>query len=161
MCLARLLDATLLDDLLAVSEPQNLTFELVETVFLEEDNMAVIERLDALRVQGISLEVDDFGSGRASIVGLRRIAPRRLKIDQRLVDPISTSESARRLVSSIIEIGRALDIGGTAVGVSSDTHAQVLQQLGCRRGQGNFYFPPAPLPALISWAGEQGKTMVA
>lgn len=161
MCLARLLDASLLDDLLAVKHPQNITFELVETVFVEDDNTAVVERLNALRGLGISLEVDDFGSGRASIVGLRRIAPQRLKIDRRLVDPIPTSDSARRLAGSIIEIGRALDIGVTAVGVSSDAHAKVLTQLGCRRGQGSYYCPAATMPELITWAEEQGKSMVA
>jgi EAL domain-containing protein (putative c-di-GMP-specific phosphodiesterase class I) len=161
MCLARLLDAALLDDLQKLENPKRISFELVETTFLEEDNAVVLERLNALRAMGVSLEVDDFGSGRASIVGLRRIAPRRLKIDRRLIDPIVTSDSARRLVGSIIEIGRALDIGVTAVGVSSKAHAQVLQTLGCQRGQGAFYMSPAPMSDLIAWARRKGKSMVA
>ena len=161
MSLARLLDMNLIDDLQGLDDPTKIIFELVETVFFEDENAAVLERLGALRTLGVSLEVDDFGNGRASIVGLRRIAPKRLKIDHRLVDPISSSDSARRLVNSIIEIGRALDIGVTAVGVASEAHANILQQLGCRRGQGVFYASPAPLSELIDWADRVGKALVA
>ena len=122
-----------------------ITLELIETVFLEEDNSAVFERLDCLRDLGVSLEVDNFGSGRASIVGLRRVAPDFLKIDHRLIEPVTTSESAGRLVGSIVEIGGALDIAVSAVGVKTAAHFEMIKRLGCTRAQGAYFYQPGAL----------------
>lgn len=142
---ARLVDRQLLEDIRQSEYRGKIALELVETVFLEEENSSVFERIEALRALGAAFEVDDFGTGRASIVGLRRIAPERLKIDHRLVTPITESESARRLVKSILEIGRALDIGVTVEGVETSAHSDVLRALGCDRMQGYFYARPGSL----------------
>ncbi len=151
--LSRLMDENVIGDLSASHYPGRIAFELTESVFLEEENPNVLERLDVLRALGVSLEVDDFGSGRASIVGLRRIEPDFLKIDRRLIEPITSSESARRLVASIVEIGRALDIGVTAVGVETEGQMDRLKALGCERGQGFHFAAPGSLSAMPLVAG--------
>ena len=130
--------------------PGTIAFELVETIYLEEQNEAFMMNLDALRDLGVSFEVDDFGSGRASVVALQRIAPDRLKIDRRLVEPVARHEGARRLVRSIVEIGAALDIGVTAEGVESAEHAAVLAELVCDRLQGFHFFRPSPLKDILA-----------
>ena len=96
----------------------------------------------SLRDFGLNFEVDDFGSGRASIVALKRIAPERLKVDRRLVAPITETDQARKLVQSIIDIGRALDIGVTAEGVETAEHARLLRDMGCGRLQGYHFARP-------------------
>ena len=136
-------------------------FELNETVFLEDLNASILQRFETLRDLGISLEVDDFGSGRASIVGLRQIAPQRLKIDRHLIEPIATSEGARRLVRSIIDFAGALNIGITADGITSDAQVQELLSLGCRRGQGPFFARPGPLKGLSKKSNLLGSPKVA
>ncbi len=125
-----------------------ISFELLETIFLEEESDAFMLQLDQLREMGISLEVDDFGSGRASIVALQRIAPDRLKIDRRLVSPMARGNNATRLVKSIIEIGHALDIGVIAEGVETADQAWILSELGAGRLQGYYFSRPLNLPAL-------------
>ncbi len=147
--LNRLMDAELLQDIVNLNFDGKIAFELVETVFLEDEQQAVAERIDALRGLGVMFEVDDFGSGRASIVGLRRIAPDRLKIDQRLIQPMTDTASTARLVRSIIEIGRALEIGVTAVGVETQAHADLLRELGCDIGQGYYFARPTTLKQLF------------
>lgn len=153
VCLSRLMDDYLPGELLNCPYQGRIAFELTESVFLEEENAGVLERLDALRAVGISLEVDDFGSGRASIVGLRRIEPDYLKIDRRLIEPITSSESGRRLVASIVEIGRALDIGVTAVGIETKAQMERLRALGCQRGQGFLFAEPGELSGIIQTMG--------
>ena len=98
--------------------------------------------VDRLREIGIELEVDDFGSGRASVVALQRIGPDRLKIDRRLVSPIAECEKSLRLLRSIIEIGLALEIGVTAEGVETNEQADILTRLGCDRLQGYLFSMP-------------------
>ncbi|MEW9919654.1 EAL domain-containing protein [Marimonas sp. MJW-29] len=122
--------------------PGEIAFELLETIFLEEQDDVFLFQLDRLRDLGISIEVDDFGSGRASIVALQRIAPDRLKIDGRLVMPIAESTSAARLVKSIIEIGNALSIPVVAEGVETAEHARILAELGADRLQGYHFSKP-------------------
>jgi diguanylate cyclase (GGDEF)-like protein len=107
-----------------------IAFELLETIFLEEASDEFLMQLDTIRDMGITLEVDDFGSGRASIVALQRISPDQLKIDRRLVSPIEDGNSAVQLVKSIIDIGHALDIGVIAEGVETREQAQILATLG-------------------------------
>lgn len=126
-------------------------FELLETIFLEEENNAFLMQLDLLREMGIKLEVDDFGSGRASIVALQKIAPDRLKIDRRLIMPIEEGNSAARLVKSIIEIGNALDIEVIAEGVETSEQVRILADLGADRLQGYYFSKPLALRDLCDY----------
>lgn len=130
----------------------DIAFELLETIYFEETD-EVLFRIDALRETGVSVEVDDFGSGRASIVALQRIAPDRMKIDRRLVAPITQSERSRKLLQSIVDIARAMGIGATAEGVESAEHAAILRDMGCDRLQGFHFARPMPFDDLCASFG--------
>ncbi|WP_414897762.1 putative bifunctional diguanylate cyclase/phosphodiesterase [Rhodovulum sp. YEN HP10] len=116
-----------------------IALEVLESVLVEEQNEEFCFHIDLLREQGFGIEVDDFGSGHASVVGLMQLAPDVMKIDQRLVVPVTRTERARRLVRSIVDIGRTFGIGVTAEGVETSTHAEILAGLGCDTLQG-FHF---------------------
>lgn len=126
-------------------------FELLETIFLEEEDEGFFLKLDQFRELGLSIEVDDFGSGRASVVALQRIAPDRLKIDRRLVAPITESAGGLRLLQSIVEIGHALEMGVTAEGVETRAQAALLAQVGCDRLQGYYFSKPLALPDIVTY----------
>lgn len=126
-------------------------FELLETIFLEEEDDGFLLNLDRLRDLGICIEVDDFGSGRASVVALQRIAPHRLKIDRRLVPPVTENKSGWRLLRSIVDIGHAMEIGVTAEGVETQEQAQILADLGCDRLQGYFIAKPMAFNDLLQF----------
>ena len=96
----------------------------------------------------IRIEVDDFGTGRTSIVSLVSLRPDRLKIDRQLIEPVVRSDLARRLVASIVEIGASLGIGITAEGVETREHAEVLRALGCTVLQGFHFAHPMPVADL-------------
>ncbi|MDW3224731.1 MAG: EAL domain-containing protein [Paracoccaceae bacterium] len=142
---------------IAAAYSGEVSFELLETIFLEEESEAFLMQLDLLRDMGIKLEVDDFGSGRASIVALQRIDPDRLKIDQRLIMPIKRGNSAARLVRSIIEIGNALNIEIIAEGVETIEQVRVLTDLGAERLQGYYFSRPLDLPGLCAYLGDNIK----
>ncbi|MET1413327.1 EAL domain-containing protein [Roseibium sp. HPY-6] len=127
------------------------SFELLETIFLEEQDDDFLFRLNELRDLGIGIEVDDFGSGRASVVALQRINPDRLKIDRRLVSLVSEGSGGLRLLRSIIEIGQALELGVTAEGVETREQAEILTKLGCDRLQGYYFARPKAFPDLLSF----------
>ena len=131
--------------------PGQVVFELLETIFLEEESDAFLMQLDQLRDLGISLEVDDFGSGRASVIALQRIAPDHLKIDRRLVSPIAPGNAAAQLVQSIIDIGHALDIRVIAEGVETAQQVDLLAEMGAARLQGFFFAKPLDVTDLCKF----------
>lgn len=138
--------------------PGNVAFELLETIYLEEESDFFLMCLDRLRELGIGVEVDDFGSGRASVVALQKIAPDRLKIDRRLVAPMREGNSAAQLVRSIIDIGHALDISVTAEGVETAEQVGLLARFGAERLQGYFIAPPLDLPDLLDFLANRRRT---
>lgn len=117
-------------------EPGVVSFELVETIYLDERDESFSRTIDQIKALGIDIEIDDFGTGYASIVSLTKLKPRRLKIDRQLVTPIVGSDAQRRLVQSIVDIGRSLDIEIVAEGVETMEHARLLRDLGCDILQG-------------------------
>ncbi|WP_223633298.1 PAS domain-containing protein [Rhodobacter sp. TJ_12] len=118
------------------------TFELLESILVEEESDAFRFHLDAIREAGIEIEIDDFGSGHASIIGLMQIAPAALKIDQRIVAPVARDSRAANLVRAIVEIAETLGIGTVAEGVETEAQATILRDLGCDILQGYLFSVP-------------------
>ncbi len=132
--------------------PGILSFELLESIFLDDLEQSVTETISALKDLGIDIEIDDFGTGHASIVGLLKLSPSRLKIDRALIEPIKNSTEQRRLVGSIIDIGHSLNIEVVAEGVETLAHAHILRDLGCDTLQGYAFARPMSKQDLESFA---------
>jgi EAL domain-containing protein (putative c-di-GMP-specific phosphodiesterase class I) len=141
--------------------PGELSFELVESIYLDERDERFSLTVERIKALGIDIEIDDFGSGYASIVSLTKIKPRRLKIDRQLVTPIVHSHAQRRLVRSIVEIGRSLDIEIAAEGVETMAHARLLRELGCDILQGYAFARPMPAEELESFLRARVQRMAS
>lgn len=145
----RLYDQQLIANLRGLHiEPGTLSFELLESIFLDEPDELVKWNLDQIRELGIAIDIDDFGTGHASIVSLLKLNPRRFKIDRQFLTNISTSQGQRRLVRSLIDIGKSLGIEVVAEGVEALEQARVLRDLGCDVVQGYAFARPMPADAL-------------
>jgi len=139
----RLHDEELLEGLRKLDfDPGVVSFELVESIFLDESDEIVTTNIEQIKQLGIDIEIDDFGTGYASIISLMKLKPSRLKIDRQLVAPIVDSPPQRHLVRSIIDIGRSLGIGVVAEGVETMEHAAILRDLGCDYLQGYAFARP-------------------
>lgn len=148
----RLQDPDLLESLDGlIIDPGSISFELLESIFLDEQDKNISTNVQRLKKLGIDIEIDDFGTGYASIVSLLQLNPKRLKIDRCLVMPIVTSRRQRRLVASIIEIGQSLGIEVTAEGVESMEHAALLNEMGCNTLQGFAFSRPLPSTELMEF----------
>lgn len=137
------------------ASPTRIAIELVETISFDADDDLIAGQLETLRRAGFELELDDFGSGHASITSLVRISPHRLKIDKSLITPITRSEVHRCLVQSIVEIGRALSVEVIAEGVETWEHVQILRELGCGALQGFFFGRPMDGDDLLAFVKDQ------
>lgn len=149
----RLFDETLINRLETLSlKPGSLSFELLESISFDDKAEAVAESLERIKAHGIAIEIDDFGTGYASILSLIKLSPSRLKIDRQLVAPIVTNATQRRLISSIVDIGRSFSIGVVAEGVETMEHAAILRDLGCQTLQGYALARPMSADALVEFA---------
>lgn len=132
--------------------------EVLESVLVEDQNDCFRFNLDRLREAGVLIEVDDFGSGHASIIGLLQLGPDAMKIDQRLIRPMIEHEVSHEIVGSIIGMAKLLDIEVIAEGVETFDHARILAEMGCDTLQGYAFCKPMPIAELEAfcraWAPE-------
>ncbi|MEO9231666.1 MAG: EAL domain-containing protein [Devosia sp.] len=154
--LRRLDDDLLIPSLRALQiAPGRIAFEFLESIFLDEFDDKIATNIDAIREMGIDIVVDDFGTGHTSFVSLLKLNPSRFKIDRQLISPITERHDQRRLVASIIEIGKTLGIRVVAEGVENMQQAEILRDLGCDLLQGFAFARPMKAPDLVSWLRAQ------
>ncbi|RST81443.1 EAL domain-containing protein [Aquibium carbonis] len=136
-------------------EEGRISFELVESIFFDEQDETIAWNVDLIKELGIDIEIDDFGTGYASIVSLMKLKPSQLKIDRQLVLPIVQSIAQRHLVQSIIDIGKSLGIKVLAEGVETMEHARILKTLGCDCLQGYAFARPMSAEELILFSRDR------
>ncbi|MCJ8055648.1 EAL domain-containing protein [Shinella curvata] len=153
----RLRDEGLIDKLRAMNiRPGALTFELLESISFDTADDGLRQAIEEIKALGIDIEIDDFGTGHASIVSLLELSPKRLKIDRRLVQPLLESPSQQSLVRSIIDIGKVRGIETVAEGVETLDHAELLRNLGCHTLQGYALARPMGGDDFLAFAKARG-----
>ncbi|HET7410506.1 MAG TPA: EAL domain-containing protein [Paracoccaceae bacterium] len=157
----RLFDRDLIGGLARMTLPRGvLAFELLETAFLDDLSDTIAWNVDMLKDMGIEIELDDFGSGHASIVSLIKLGPDAIKIDRELVMAVNEDRTRCGLVRSIVEIGRSLDTRIIAEGVETAAQASLLAELGCHALQGFHFARPMPSDEFLAfargWPGRDG-----
>jgi diguanylate cyclase (GGDEF)-like protein len=121
--------------------PSQLELEITENTALTElpRARATLARLNQL---GVSLVIDDFGTGNSSLAYIRRLPVRVLKIDRSFVMHMMDNEEDRAIVHSTIDLAHSLGLRVVAEGVESAECNSVLAELRCDLAQG-FYFGKA------------------
>jgi diguanylate cyclase (GGDEF)-like protein len=123
------------------AHPAQLVIELTERTIMEdfERSLAV---LDELRRFGVSIAIDDYGTGYSGLSYLRRLPISELKIDQSFVSGIATNELDRSIVASTIELAHRVGLRVVAEGVENRLVLDVLRAMGCDEAQGYFLGKP-------------------
>jgi diguanylate cyclase (GGDEF)-like protein len=135
-------------------DPAVLELELTETSVLADPPRAK-EILQRLRDTGVSLAVDDFGTGYASLAYLSELPVDEIKIDRSFVMAMDREEQHARIVRSTIDLGRNLCLGVVAEGVESAEVWERLVELGCDSAQGYFLARPLPPDELTVWLADR------
>jgi diguanylate cyclase len=121
--------------------PNRLRFEITESA-LASDLALVIARMNALRDDGISWSLDDFGTGFSSLSLLQALPLDELKIDRSFVRGMGADGNQRALVRKIIEIAGILGISTVAEGVETQQQHVWLNEMGCTAFQGYLFGHP-------------------
>ena len=115
--------------------------EITESALMD-DAHAATEQLDELRRIGISLGIDDFGTGWSQFAYLQRLPLDVLKIDRSFVSGLASDHSAATIVAAIIDLAHALGLIVIAEGVESEDQLAVLRELDCDQALGFLFSKP-------------------
>jgi diguanylate cyclase (GGDEF)-like protein len=112
-----------------------LTLEITESSVGEDPENAK-RCIEELRERGIGISIDDYGVGYSSMSQLLDLPIDELKIDKSFVQALGVDRRARAIVSSAIELARALDLTLVAEGIETSANLKILEGLGADIGQG-------------------------
>ncbi|MFT5508013.1 MAG: EAL domain-containing protein (putative c-di-GMP-specific phosphodiesterase class I), partial [Hyphomicrobiaceae bacterium] len=120
-----------------------LALELTETTLLKPSSEA-LEVVGRLRLMGIKLSIDDFGTGQANLSTLSCYPFSELKIDQSFIKSALTNAKSRAIVVSCVELGRSLNMRIVAEGIENAGQLALVSQLGIDEAQGFWFSRPEP-----------------
>lgn len=153
--------ATLLAELERVGlPPESAKLEITEDQ-LVDDNPETLDALVRVRMAGVALSIDDFGSGFSHLLQTRQVPASELKIDQVLVADLGQSENSDFLVRHVVELGHGLGMRVVAEGVTREETAAMLVGMGCDMAQGHLWSHALPLESYLSRLREGVRTTVA
>lgn len=127
-----------------------LALEVTESAVME-DAETVIAQLHRLRKLGISLSIDDFGTGQSSLAYLKQLPVNEVKIDRAFVKDIEHSSNDALIVSATVQLAHSLGFSVTAEGLEHKAGLSYLQQCGCDKVQGYYFSRPLPPSQLEAW----------
>ncbi|OSP55207.1 diguanylate cyclase [Pseudoruegeria sp. SK021] len=131
--------------------PDRLAIEILETVISETPEDTVCRNISGLANLGCLIDLDDFGTGHASITSIRRFAIGRLKIDRSFVSKVDQDPEQQRMVGAILTMAERLGLDCLAEGVETSGEHAMLSQLGCGHVQGFGLALPMPLEDTPDW----------
>ena len=145
----RELEAGNVDDMILDGlKAKNVPAAMLEIEITEEapvDRARVDEKVGHLADAGISIVLDDFGTGFSTLVSLKDSRIRKIKIDKDFVRDLAKSVEDQAVVEAVIGLGRTLGIEVMAEGVETDADRMILRSLGCMIAQGYLFSAALPM----------------
>jgi EAL domain-containing protein (putative c-di-GMP-specific phosphodiesterase class I) len=133
-----------------------LTIEITETAVIENPE-AAMAMLDRFAGAGISISIDDFGTGLSSLAYLKRIRGQELKIDKSLVEGVTESRRDALIVRSTIDLAHSLGLKVTAEGIETNDVYALLAAMGCDLAQGYLIARPMPFSELVAFLADDTR----
>lgn len=124
-----------------------LCLELTEGIMLNGNDQQ-IARVNKIKALGVSISIDDYGTGYSSLLYLKRYAPASLKIDKAFISDLESNPNSAAIVTTTLAMAAALGIEVVAEGVETQAQADFLQRAGCQYGQGYVFSRPLAVEAV-------------
>ena len=142
-------------------DANRLAVEVLETVVADHADDIVIRNLSGLAGLGCSLDLDDFGTGHASITSIRRYSIERIKIDRSFVTRIDADDEQQKMVAAILTMADRLGLDTLAEGVETTEERLKLAELGCGHVQGFGIARPLPPEDVDNWINNYSPMAVS
>ena len=136
-------------------EPSWLELEITESAIMDnvEETVAALHGLHDI---GVSLAIDNFGTGHSSLAYLKRFPMDKLKIDRSFVNDVVNDADDAVIAQIIINFAKQLNLSVIAEGVEKNVpQLEFLRQNGCAVVQGYHFAPPIDPMAFVDWYVEK------
>lgn len=140
--------------------PASLMLEVTERGALSHLTEAM-NILTRLRLKGVGLSIDDFGTGNSSLMQLHRMPFNELKIDRSFIGSMAADRECRTIVKAVIEMAHNLGMTVCAEGVETRKTLSLLTELRCDRAQGFLFSDSMPASELLRWRKNWEHSTVA
>ena len=134
--------------------PECLVLEITESA-LVSDLATALGTLGRLRLNGVGLSIDDYGTGFSSMQQLLRLPFTEMKIDRTFIRNAHARWKQRAVLESTIEIGHRLGLATVAEGIETPEELELLASLGCQGAQGFLIAPPLPASHVKHWMNKR------
>ena len=137
-------------------KPGKVLIEITEGQIMQEPE-EVADILSHLGMMGLSLSIDDFGTGQASLTYLKKLPVEKLKIDQSFIREMDKNDDDRLIVKATIELAHTLDIKVVAEGVETAEIHDMLTEMNCDYAQGYYISRPLEADQIAGWYKQLGQ----
>jgi len=127
--------------------PQFLELEITESISMANPEQSV-PLMERLKQTGVSICIDDFGTGFSNLSYLKRFPVDRLKIDISFVREIATDTESLAIAEAIITMSHSLDLEVVAEGVETEAQLELLAERDCDILQGYYFSRPLTAEAM-------------
>src|SRR5438093_2585912 len=128
-------------------DPHFLELELTESIAVQK-NERIRALIRSLREMGITIAVDDFGTGQSSLSYVKQFPVDTVKIDRSFVVDVARKTSDQSIVSAVLLVANQLGLRTIAEGVETNAQCEFLKSRGCREIQGFLISKPLPSSVL-------------
>lgn len=141
--------------------PDRLCVEILETVVADASDDSISRSIATLSRLGCRIDLDDFGTGNASLNALRRFAVGRIKIDRSFVINVDEDRDQQKMIAAILSLAERLGVETLAEGVERVGEHAMLAQLGCGHVQGFGIARPMPFDDTVAWMKHHAEKLKA
>jgi len=121
--------------------PSQLMLDIAEPPTADDQDL-MLEVFTDLRILGVGLSLDNFGTGRSSLTELYRMPYSEIKVDQSLLADAPSDADAQHIVRAVIDLAHALRLAVCAEGVETEGIFEFVGGAGFDSAQGHFFCPP-------------------
>ncbi|WP_381437670.1 putative bifunctional diguanylate cyclase/phosphodiesterase [Sporosarcina soli] len=145
MSAVQLEEPTILDKMKEILQetnvsPESIEIELTESAFADREGLQ--EMVQQMRELGVTVSIDDFGTGYSTFSYIKELPVDTVKIDKAFVNDIHVNEESRAIIKAIVTLANTIGLNVIAEGIECEEQVKVLNELGCREGQGYYYSKP-------------------
>ncbi|MEM7523127.1 MAG: bifunctional diguanylate cyclase/phosphodiesterase [Pseudomonadota bacterium] len=142
-------------------DPEDLCIEVLESVLIDDADCEVAKTLNSLSRLGVGVDLDDFGTGHASISTLKRIKVDRIKIDRSFISEVDRDERQRKVAQTMIDLAASVGVKALAEGVETAGEKTLLAKMGCDELQGYLIARPMPVEDAAEWLGAKSQEIAS
>ncbi len=129
-----------------------IVLEITESEYLDDKTSQ--NHISQLRDKGITVVIDDFGSGYSNFNQLRKVQSNTLKIDKSFTLDIDEVAIQSSLIFSIVTVAKQQNMSVIAEGIETEKQLRILQTIGVEYGQGRLIADPMILNHLVKYSDQ-------